>query len=377
MQEDLGDRGLRVVLVSQDAPSTAQNVPSFLARYGVTVPWISDGESELMSKYNPSGSLPFSVLLGADGEVIYSHSGYEPGDERILKAQIDKALPPVPEQPATEALTEDSGTLAAAASGPDLAVAAHHAGIAPKSSVRATTQTLGFWRNSRFDPNAIEEVRTLGLVQRIEVAADAGDYSFGVRADGAVVAEGQGMARQNDRDLRLERAHARGRWGPLAAQLGDDHVQFGHGMALSLRQVDPIGVDTTLRGGRVDVVAGPTTTTALVGWTNPQNIDPIDLTLTEDENDRIAGVQTRARLGGGVEVSPYVLAVDAAGAAPDGSDVSWRLGGGALAIERGSIRAVAEAGRWHTKRHDAAPADSVGSVRIVSSCHRSSECSGR
>ena len=59
----------------------------------------------------------------------------------------------------------------------------------------------------------------------------------------------------------------------VEAVLGDFYVSFGRGMVLSIRKIDELGIDTTLRGGKfvyheVDVAA-----TLVLGVTNMQNVD--------------------------------------------------------------------------------------------------------
>lgn len=55
-------------------------------------------------------------------------------------------------------------------------------------------------------------------------------------------------------DLRLERALLDADLGAVRLRAGDYYARVGRGMALSLRRVNPLGTDTTLRGGRLDVV---------------------------------------------------------------------------------------------------------------------------
>jgi hypothetical protein len=54
---------------------------------------------------------------------------------------------------------------------------------------------------------------------------------------------------------------------------GDAYVQFGRGLTLSLRKIDELGIDTTLRGGKVQVVADPFALTAVAGFGNPSRVD--------------------------------------------------------------------------------------------------------
>ena len=61
----------------------------------------------------------------------------------------------------------------------------------------------------------------------------------------------------------------------LSLSAGDQYVTFGRGLALSLRKVEELGVDTTLRGGRAELSTRYLRATLVGGWTNAGNFDPI------------------------------------------------------------------------------------------------------
>lgn len=54
---------------------------------------------------------------------------------------------------------------------------------------------------------------------------------------------------------------------------GDAYAQFGRGLILSMRKVDELGIDTTVRGGKIAVERGPFALTAIGGIANPSRID--------------------------------------------------------------------------------------------------------
>lgn len=54
---------------------------------------------------------------------------------------------------------------------------------------------------------------------------------------------------------------------------GDVYAQMGRGLVLSLRKLDDLGVDTTLRGARLAYTKGIVSATAVAGFANPSRID--------------------------------------------------------------------------------------------------------
>jgi hypothetical protein len=59
----------------------------------------------------------------------------------------------------------------------------------------------------------------------------------------------------------------------VEAVLGDFYVSFGRGMVLSIRKIDELGIDTTLRGGKLVYHEGRVAATLVLGVTNMQNVD--------------------------------------------------------------------------------------------------------
>jgi hypothetical protein len=54
---------------------------------------------------------------------------------------------------------------------------------------------------------------------------------------------------------------------------GDAYVQFGRGLTLSMRKIDELGIDTTVRGARVQLTRDPYSLTVVAGFANPSRVD--------------------------------------------------------------------------------------------------------
>jgi hypothetical protein len=59
----------------------------------------------------------------------------------------------------------------------------------------------------------------------------------------------------------------------LEVTLGDAYVQFGRGLLLSMRKIDELGIDTTLRGAKVEWQSDPFAVTVVAGIANPTRVD--------------------------------------------------------------------------------------------------------
>lgn len=92
MVNDLGDQGFTVLAVSTDDARDKAKVKPFIRRSQFTFPVLYDTQSEVLTTYNPGKTLPFSVLVDRNGQVASLHSGYNPGDEVALRAEIEALL---------------------------------------------------------------------------------------------------------------------------------------------------------------------------------------------------------------------------------------------------------------------------------------------
>jgi hypothetical protein len=104
-------------------------------------------------------------------------------------------------------------------------------------------------------------------------------------------------------DLRPERMNIL--WTPTSAwsvQLGDAHAVLARGISVSMRKLDQLGIDTTVRGGYVQYDQDHFYFRALGGVSNPQNLDPLTLEINQDPVDVLAGGEVGFRLGANQEL---------------------------------------------------------------------------
>jgi peroxiredoxin len=99
MYDGQRSKGLLVVGVAMDGPETVADVPSFVKRFGLDFPVVTDDDSRIASLYNPKKSMPLSVLIDRGGHIVTVREGYTPGDEKLVAADVQKALDqPAPPQ---------------------------------------------------------------------------------------------------------------------------------------------------------------------------------------------------------------------------------------------------------------------------------------
>lgn len=100
-------------------------------------------------------------------------------------------------------------------------------------------------------------------------------------------------------DLRPERVTLRWEHESWVVEGGDAQLVLGRGIALSFRKVDLLGVDNALRGGHVRYDDGHFRARIHAGVANPQNQDPVTLTIITDPADIFAAGSVGATFGPG------------------------------------------------------------------------------
>ena len=91
MYQNLKSDGLVIVGISIDDAKMASKIKPTVKSKKLTYPILLDPETEVVSLFNPSKNVPFSVLINRAGEIDKTHAGYKPGDEVELEKEI-KAL---------------------------------------------------------------------------------------------------------------------------------------------------------------------------------------------------------------------------------------------------------------------------------------------
>lgn len=128
-------------------------------------------------------------------------------------------------------------------------------------------------------------------INRLNIAASWKRWTLGMRLDSSLYWD-----RPNDQcgdasrpaDCRVNFADYASRWRDsiypaklwltytgkeVEVTVGDAYVQMGRGLVLSMRKIDDLGIDNTVRGVKVTVNKDPIGVTAIAGLANPSRVD--------------------------------------------------------------------------------------------------------
>ena len=91
MRAKFADQNLQVVLVSVDTPRSQKGVKPFVRGKKWDCPVLLDTSGKVMKSLKGKNP-PYTLLVNKKSELIYSHSGYRPGDEKALEKKLHHLL---------------------------------------------------------------------------------------------------------------------------------------------------------------------------------------------------------------------------------------------------------------------------------------------
>ncbi len=91
--ETYRERGLAVVGVNEDGPRGQAKVKPFVRARKITFPIALDSDGRLMKRIR-AVTLPTTILIDRDGEIVLRQSGYSPEGEQALIDAIESLLTP-------------------------------------------------------------------------------------------------------------------------------------------------------------------------------------------------------------------------------------------------------------------------------------------
>jgi hypothetical protein len=200
------------------------------------------------------------------------------------------------------------------------------------TAVDVTSTTSLNWHTDNDDENRYNDDYGEGL-ERLNASFTHGEWVGGARLDLSTflsVPTGTGgmaaaaLADRYETQGTPEKAWLGWTSRALEVRAGDSYVSFGRGLALSLRKVDELGVDTTVRGVKALYHAGNLFATLLAGYANINNVDEASGRNEDDPYDLIGGAQGGIRIADRVSVGGHgavVLFRQLMGFAPPGTEL--------------------------------------------------------
>ncbi len=206
--------------------------------------------------------------------------------------------------------------------------------VAPAQSLRLLNTTVVEQRGD--NKNGVDTDDDYGVgINKLYLDGQMEDTSLSLQVDSVVFSgfpdaaglpPGQSSAYAND--FRLKRITLAHQMGDASFTLGDSYMQLGRGLILSLRKVDELGAEQSMRGGVAGWQGEILSAKAFAGITNVANLDGPTQKFVENPNDTLAGASTTLHLGR-ADLSFHGLYLQQRTPTLEGIDGEHTLAGGA------------------------------------------------
>lgn len=85
------NKGINIIAINIDLPRSSSKVKSFISAQKYSFPVFLDQNQEIFQKLN-GRSLPYSLLIDADGKIVKVRNSYLPGDEKEISKDIEAII---------------------------------------------------------------------------------------------------------------------------------------------------------------------------------------------------------------------------------------------------------------------------------------------
>ena len=89
--EDYQSQGVNLIGISIDSPRNVSKVKPFTHSLGIEYPILLDMNNEVSVDLNVT-AIPTLLMVDSEDNITYIHEGFKPGDEKIIRNEIEKLL---------------------------------------------------------------------------------------------------------------------------------------------------------------------------------------------------------------------------------------------------------------------------------------------
>ena len=92
LDKKFADQGFEGISISIDDSRANSQARAYVKGHKFQFDALFDKESKVVAMFNPSKTLPYTVIIDGSGKIRNIHTGYNPGDEVKLEAEIKAIL---------------------------------------------------------------------------------------------------------------------------------------------------------------------------------------------------------------------------------------------------------------------------------------------
>ena len=92
LDKEFADQGFEGISISIDDARAYSQARAYVKGRKFQFNALFDKESKVVAQFNPSKTLPYTVIIDGQGKIRHVHTGYNPGDEETLRDEIKAIL---------------------------------------------------------------------------------------------------------------------------------------------------------------------------------------------------------------------------------------------------------------------------------------------
>lgn len=89
--QNFSNKGVEIIGVNVDGPRNISKVKPFATSLNVKYPIVLDTDQDLTNEFNIT-VFPTLIVLNEKGEKVFTHEGFNSGDEQIIVAELNRLL---------------------------------------------------------------------------------------------------------------------------------------------------------------------------------------------------------------------------------------------------------------------------------------------
>lgn len=93
MSHEFEDQGVKFIGVSVDGPRNLNKVRPFAKSAGIDYPVLLDTDNSVMGRVGVR-AVPSLLIVNSNDEIVYFHEGYAPGEDKMIREEIQNNLIP-------------------------------------------------------------------------------------------------------------------------------------------------------------------------------------------------------------------------------------------------------------------------------------------
>ncbi len=280
--------GFNILSISMDDSGEEGEVLRVKNMLKLTFPIILEADGYVIQKYNPSGTLPYSILFDEKGDIIEKFSGFSVQDMDILEKKIVTILN-------TKNLLKKETDIDIN-NNSEKKNNSNQKGTISDYNIKSSVYYTLYHPNSGDDMFKNYEF----LKTRISLSSNYDIFGVGLSFNSDNFLTKTEYLRDNYSDFedyRVEKLFLTAKTEKLSISLGDFYINQGKGLSISFQKQDELGVDTTLQGIKGEwQFLKHSSLSFFGGRVNNLNLDINTNGIYSDKNDIIIGATLKSKL---------------------------------------------------------------------------------